>query len=397
MKILQIANKAIYPPDGGNMAILNLSKAYILNGHQVHLLTIETAKHINKIEIVPDQYRSKLNITGVPEKIHISAIKLLINFLFSSKAYIATRFYSQKFLKEILKLIKENQFDFIQLEGLYSLQYITDIRKHYQGKIIYRSHNIEYQIWSRNAIESNNLLKKLYFKNLSRRLKKLETIYLNSYDFILPITQTDANCYTHLGNKKPILVTPFGIEINQQHSNNLTLKTDQSINFIGALDWIPNQNGIIWFIKNCFPAIIKRYPDVKLKIAGRNAPAWFIKKLNHPNIDYLGQIENINDFYQIPGPFIVPLFSGSGMRVKIIEAMAYKKAIITTSLGAEGIDVTNNENIVIANSNLEFTHEVINLLSNQELQNNIGHNAFGFVKENYDFSNIAKQVLTFIQ
>lgn len=149
--------------------------------------------------------------------------------------------------------------------------------------------------------------------------------------------------------------------------------------------------------QNCFPAIIKRYPDVKLKIAGRNAPAWFIKKLNYPNIDYLGQIENINDFYQIPGPFIVPLFSGSGMRVKIIEAMAYKKAIITTSLGAEGIDVTNNENIVIANSNLEFTHEVINLLSNQELQNNIGHNAFGFVKENYDFSNIAKQVLTFIQ
>jgi glycosyltransferase involved in cell wall biosynthesis len=362
----------------------------------VHLLTIETAKHTNKIEIIPDQYRSKLNITGVPEKIHISTIKLLINFLFSSKAYIATRFYSQRFLKEILKLINENHFDFIQLEGLYSLQYINDIRKKYRGKLIYRSHNIEYQIWSRNAVETKNLLKKLYFKNLSRRLKKLEKKFLNSYDFILPISQTDASCYMQLGNQKPLLVAPFGIEINQQN-NNVTLKTDQSINFIGALDWIPNQNGIIWFIKNCFPAILKRYPDIKLKLAGRNAPAWFTKKLNHPNIDYLGQIENINDFYQLPGPFIVPLFSGSGMRVKIIEAMTYKKAIITTRLGAEGIDATNNENIVIANSNLEFIDDIIKLLSNQELQNNIGQNAFGFVKENYDFSSIAKQVLTFIQ
>ena len=396
MKILQIANKAIYPPDGGNMAILNLAKAYIINNHGVHLLNIETEKHFNKIEIIPNQYKNKLKVTGVPISKRISTLKLMLNLVFSKKAYIASRFYKKEFIKKTKDIISKNSFDFIQLEGLYSLQYIHDIRKIYPGKIIYRSHNIEYQIWNRNAKETKNILKRWYFKVLSHRLKQLEKQLLNTYDLLLPITETDAKEYKLLGNTKPIQVTPYGIDINNTSEIYTQNSNQQTINFIGALDWIPNQNGILWFIDKCFLNIIKRYPDIKFNIAGRNAPGWFINKLNKPNIDYLGEIENINDLYQIPGPFIVPLFSGSGMRVKIIEAMAYKKAIITTSIGAEGIEIKNKKNIFIANTIEEFTNAILLLLSDHKLQINIGNNAYQFVKDNYDFSNIAKKVLKHI-
>lgn len=395
MKILQIANKAIYPPDGGNLAILSLSKGYLMNGYQVHLLNMETEKHYNKQDIIPDKYKKNLTITGVSIKTSISFVKLLLNLLFSNDAYIATRFYSKEFQIKLKEIISNSEFDFIQLEGLYALQYINDIRKIYKGKIVYRSHNIEYKIWNRNANNSKNLFKKWYFKNLAKRLRNLEIKLLNQYDIILPISAIDAKEYELLGNNKPLFITPYGMEIDNISANRNTL-TKQSINYIGALDWIPNQQGILWFISECLPTIANKFPDIKFKIAGRNAPDWFINKLNHPNIDYLGEIASINEFYSLPGPFIVPLFSGSGMRVKIIEAMAYKKAIVTTSIGSEGINSINNINILISDNKISFAYSLIELLSNLNLQKQIGDNAFKFVKENYDFSNIAKQVLNFI-
>ena len=147
MNILQIANKAIYPPDGGTLAILSLAKGYIENGHQVYLLNMITHKHYNNYALIKDKYRQSLKIEGIDVNTKISPLKLLLNLFFSDKPYIAQRFISPKFKLRLESLLKSQQFDFIQFEGLYALQYIRIIKNNFNGKIIYRPHNVEYLIW----------------------------------------------------------------------------------------------------------------------------------------------------------------------------------------------------------------------------------------------------------
>lgn len=390
MNILQIANKAISPPDGGTIALLNLSKAYSSLGHRVQILNMVTEKHFNNIHKIDN-----IEIKGVKTNTKISFIKIILNLLFSKTPYNASRFYTTQFLTELEKLICSNNYDFIQIEGLYCLQYINSIRKVYKGKIVYRPHNIEYLIWERNALETTKVYKKVYFKIIAKRLKKLEQKFLNKYDYILPISEIDAKKFNEMGNKKPLLIAPFGIETKEYITD--SKKSENYIKFIGALDWIPNQNGIIWFIDNCLPIVLKQLPYVKLKIAGRNAPDWLIKKLKHPNIDFLGEIDDALELFSYHGPFIVPLFSGSGMRVKIIEAMSVRNAIVSTKIGAEGIIYTEGENILIADSEEMFANHIIQLLNDRNLLLKLGENAHNFVKDNYDFLNIAKNVLKFIQ
>lgn len=400
MNILQIANKAIYPPDGGSIAILSLTKAYIRNGHRVHLLNMITHKHYNDTKIIDSESSKHLKITGIRINTKVSFIRLISNFLFSKSPLISERFVSEKFKNALIHLLENNSFDFVQFEGLYALQYIMFIKQNFKGKVLYRPHNAEYLIWERNAFESKSILKKIYFKSLSNRLKKLEEKYLNSYDYIIPISNTDAETFNKLGNLKPSKVSPFGIDFENVIHQSLEHKSDseQFINYIGALDWIPNQKGLIWFIDNCFPIILESFPKIKLNIAGRNAPDWFIKKLNqNNNIRYVGEVTNAYEYLHNQGPVIVPLFSGSGMRVKIIESMAIKKAIVSTSIAAEGINCIHNENILIADTPGYFANSVILLLKDPDLQKEIGEKASKFVKENFDVNIIANDILNFIK
>ena len=156
MEILQIANKATFPPDGGSLAILSLARGYVKNNHQVYLLNMETPKHFNNPGLLEPEIKDKLLVHGVRVNTHLSMIKLGLNLLFSNKPYIAQRFISSKYTRALKKLISAKSFDIIQVEGLYMLQYIRIIKKNFSKKIIYRPHNIEHKIWERNAQETRS-------------------------------------------------------------------------------------------------------------------------------------------------------------------------------------------------------------------------------------------------
>jgi len=397
VNILQLANKATYPPDGGSLAILSFAKGFVKNGHRVYLLNMETYKHFNKPAIIDPEYKNEITIEGIKINTHISIFKLGLNLFFSEKPYIAQRFISKKYLKKLIAIVQSQHFDFIQIEGLYMLQYIHAIKKIFSGHIIYRPHNIEYKIWERNAIETKSFFKKIYFNILAKRLKQLELSLLNTYDYILPISPFDAEKYTELGNTKPLHIAPFGIDFKKIPTPQ-KYKYEQNIIFIGALDWIPNQNGLLWFINKCWEKILATEAKTELLIAGRNAPKRFINCLqNKPAIKFIGEVENAYDFMSTNGPLIVPLFSGSGLRVKIIEAMALRKPIISTSLGAEGIPYADKKNIIIANTDDEFVHGAIHLIQNKETQKEMGENAYHLAAANFDFAKIAKEVVNFIK
>jgi glycosyltransferase involved in cell wall biosynthesis len=383
MRILQLMNKVPWPPkDGGAIACLNMTKGFAMLGHDVTVLSMNTSKHHISLKEMPANIRSKADFRLVEVPAYINWFEAALNLLFSKLPYNAQRFISDEYSFELVKLLTEKTFDVIQLEGLYLCPYIPVIRKYSEALIAYRAHNIEYEIWERTASLSEGLRSK-YLKNLSKRIKHFEVSYLNSYDVLVPITDRDGIILDTLGNKKPRHTSQTGIDFASLVPTAKKLEFP-SLFHIGALDWAPNQEGLIWFFNHCWPKIHQENPDLKFYLAGRNAPDWFVRLIKLDGVEYLGEINDAYDFINSKAVMVVPLFSGSGMRIKIIEGMSLGKPIVTTDIGTEGIPTENGNNILIANTAEEFTEAINRLINDRGLSNRIGKNAIGFIQEKFD-------------
>lgn len=394
MRILQLMNKVPWPPkDGGAIACLNMTKGFSMLGHEVTVLSMNTSKHHVRIKDMPLDLRKKADFRLVEVPASINWFEAALNLLFSDMPYNAQRFISDEYTTELVKLLNEKKFDVIQLEGLYLCPYIPVIRQYSEARIAYRAHNIEYEIWERTAKLSEGFRSK-YLRNLSARIKKFEESYLNTYDLLIPITDRDGMILDELGNTKPRHTSQTGIDFASLVPTAKKLEFP-SLFHIGALDWAPNQEGLIWFFNLCWPVIHERHPEMKFYLAGRNAPDWFEKLIRKDGVVYLGEINDAYDFINSKAIMIVPLFSGSGMRIKIIEGMALGKPIVTTDIGTEGIPTENGKNILIANDVDQFVDAIDQLISDRELANRIGKSAIGFIQEKFDNLSQAEALIEF--
>ena len=392
MRILILCNKPPYPPkDGGAIGIFNLSRTLASMGHSVLILAMNTNKHkVQDTEVVSI---SNFSIKYVKINTDIKPLKALKNLLFSKLPYIAERFISEEYINELKKILTQNLFDVVQFEGPYLWYCIETVKGMSKSKISMKSHNIEYEIWRRSAQLEKNLLKKLYLYNLASRIEKFETSLYNRFDYIYAVTPRDKEVFLKMGVTKPILIVPTGIDPPKK--DYIPGLNNNSIFHLGALDWMPNQEGLLWFIEKIWPGVQSKYPDLKFHIAGRNAPSWLVKRFAKHNIIYHGEIEDSYDFICKAGIMIVPILSGSGMRVKIVEGMSLGKPIITTSIGAEGLDVKDGVDILIADTVEGFKAKLSLLIDDKELAITLSFNARKNALEKYNNKDIAKNVVAF--
>lgn len=394
MRILQVTNKVPYPAkDGGAIACMNLIRGFSLLGHQVTVLAMNTEKHHINVDDIPESVKDLAEFILVDVPAPISGFSAFINLVFSDQPYNAVRFISGTFKSELIKLLQKKQFDIIQLEGLYVCPYIPAIRQYSSAKIVYRAHNIEHEIWQRTAAMTKGW-RKMYIENLSKRIKRFEKYWLNSYDLLVPITERDGAILDKLGNVCPLQVSQTGIDSSVLIPNSKKLE-HPSLFHIGSLDWTPNQEGLIWFLDRCWPQLNKQFPKLKFYIAGRNAPDWFLKKMELPNVVFEGEVPDAYDFMNSKSIMVAPLFSGSGMRIKIIEGMALCKPIVTTTIGTEGISTTSGENIVIADNETDFVQAVSGLINDCEFFDKIGRNAIEYIHEKFDNLAAASALIEF--
>lgn len=395
MKILQVCSKPPYPPhDGGSMAMFNLARSLIRLECEITVLTMYTNKHMltgeSRLEFAKVMSVHSVYVDTTP---HWPA--LLGNLIFSRKPYNALRFQSKTFETTLVQVLQKEKFDIVQLEGMYLAPYIPVIRNYSAARIALRAHNVEHEIWKRIAEAEKKLYRKIYFKILANRIIRFEYKYINQYDLLVPITNRDLEQFNRMGNRRPAFVCSAGIdvvpEITTTKNTGLTMNASPigsfSLFFLGSLDWIPNQEGLLWFVSLVFPLLHKKYPELTLKIAGRNASAKFIKKMNRPGVVFVGEIADSREFMKAGNVLIAPCFSGGGMRVKIIEAMAMGKTVVTTTIGAEGLNAKHNENIIIADNIAECCEHLERLMKYPDLCQQIGQNAHDFVVEK--FNNIA--------
>lgn len=382
MKILQICSKIPFPSkDGGSIAMNILTQGLISAGNQVDVLAINTPKHFIKDEEIDLAYRTKTNYQSVYIDTSLKPIDAFLN-LFSKKSYNISRFYSKSFSDVLEQRLKNEDYDIIHLETLWVTPYVDLIRKHSRAKIVLRSQNIEYMIWDRLAEDTNNVIKRAYLKMLARRLKNYEFEVMNKFDAIVPITELDSAVYKKMGFKHSIYHVPFGIDLEKYKLNTSNLEKP-SVFHIGAMDWRPNADGIDWFLNNVWQNVVSKIPQLKLYLAGRNMPDWLMN-LNMTNVVVEGEVPDSHQFINSKSIMIVPLKSGGGMRVKIIEGMALGKTIISTQVGAEGIEYEHNHNLIIANTAEEFEKAITKCIDDVDFSDKLANNARILAETKYD-------------
>lgn len=383
--------------DGGSIASYRLSQGLINDGHQLTLLAMNTSKHFIAQELwQPIARQLNMKVIDCPVDTHVNILAATHNLLFSRLPYNAVRFYSRDFKRELEKLLVAEEFDLIFIENLYPFLYLKTIQRLSGAKIIMRAHNIEHEIWKRTA-EGSQGLKRIYLKILARRIKRLEVRFLNQYDYLAPITDRDREAFKSLGNTKPSKALPTGIITMDRKPALTPSENPAEVAHLGALDWAPNQEGILWFLTQVWPQVRAKIPTAVFHIAGRNAPAWFVKKINQPGVKYHGEINSAQDFLLHFPIHIVPLWSGSGMRIKIIEAMALGRVIITTPIGVEGIGARHQTEIIIEDHAPGFSNALINLIEKPEQLQQLSENAFNFVRDQFENSKLVKDFIRFIE
>ena len=375
--------------------ICNTARGLVNLGHEVSLVALNSKKTFHRYEYSDDDkdLLAKINYRSFDINTNVSLVDVAVN-LFSKTSFNINKYYNNEFEKLLVQELRKTSYDIIQFEGLWVSLYLNSIRKLTKAKLVYRAHNIENQIWQRVAEQKTDPFKKSYLKLHAKRIKNYELEQLNNFDGIAVFTAQDKSTLLEYGTKIPIEIIPVGINIDR-YKPDFSKTEFPSLFFLGSLDWLPNREGIEWFLENFHKDLVEGELRVRFFVAGSDIPDRFDDYEVLGKIFIQGEVDDALEFVNSKSIMIVPLLSSGGMRVKIVEGMAMQKCIISTSLGAEGINYENGTNILIANDQDEFYEAIKHCISDEEYCKQIGLNARRLIEDQHDVNKVTVKLVEF--
>jgi polysaccharide biosynthesis protein PslH len=375
--------------DGGAYSLYITAMGLISQGINMKIFAVNTPKDLVDSDQIPDEFK---RITGFEYSKVDTRIRFRSAFinLFTAESYFAERFFSKEFDSDLQRILSEEEFDIIQLEHLYLCLYLNTIRKYSKAKVILRPQNVENLVWKQICTNKTNPLTRIYLQIQTNRLRKFEVLMSGSVDGIMAISPNDFITFKNYAPNTPSANVPIGYNFSniQSVDSSKPYMSYPVFYHLGSMDWLPNIQGMKWFIKKVMPFIIRSYPQFVFRIAGKKMPLWFHRRQNG-NLIVDGEVKDSFIYQEDKSVMIVPLLAGGGLRAKIVEGMALGKTIISTSTGAEGIPFTDQKNILIANTKEEFVTQIKKCYDSKEFCQQIGLNAQILAREHYDYHKTA--------
>lgn len=364
MHILQLCPRVPYPPhDGGAIAMYEVTAGLARAGHRVTVLAANTPKHHQPADVLA-HLGPNVRLVAVDVNTNLSpwkALRNLLGFAGPNKngyriPYNVERFISLRLANRLRDLLLTGDFDVVQMEGTFVAWYAGFLTGERSANrlpaeiwftpLVLRAHNVEYTIWEMLASRADNPLKKWYLQHMAQRLKAYEQWLLHRFNAIAAITEQDAERLRGLGCPAPLVFIPAGVDLSRFQPDPAIVAKPRTLFMIGSLNWLPNLEALEWLLRDIWPTLHAELPDVELHIAGSGTPEHLLAPRTD-NVFIHGFVESAPAFMQQYELMLVPLLSGGGMRIKIIEGLALGKAILSTRLGAEGIAVRDGHDIVL--------------------------------------------------
>ena len=389
MKILFLSPTVPYPlTDGGRIRVYNLLK-HISQQYEVTLVALETqdtdAESISHIQ----QLGIHVHLVPAPSTLNSVSLKTLISAFFKRQPFTVARYNVPAYRKKIRQLLSSINFDLVHYEMLHTAQFFseTDLPR------VLAQQNVDSAIWRRLKSETIRPLYKFAYWTQQLAFHRYERVMSPKFDAITCTSEIDAAVFQEHCPEDTVKVIPNGVDITHFQPD-YEAEEPAHLIYIGSMDWYPNEDAVSFFIEEVFPKIQKEVPEVKFSIVGGNPTARIKTLAGKEGITVTGRVDEIKPYFSKATVFVVPLRIGSGTRLKILEALAMGKAVVSSTVGAEGLNLKDGEEIFIADDPKNFAAAVIQLITDSALRRSIGKNGRARVEKDYDWQNIGQKLLT---
>ena len=386
MNLLWIKSGPLFPPDtGGRKRTLGMLREISRAGHHVTYLALKPRSlEISEAETA-DSYADVKEWVDWDEAPRGSAkffFQLGINLAFSSRPYVLDKYLSRFWRERIVEAAA--QADVVVCDFLTPAPNFEGLQL--PKPVVLFQHNIESQIWKRLASTAGGGLKGWYLQSQWRRMLRWEEKFSKGFDGVITVSPEDSDfCRTHYGLQNVLGDVPTGVDVDAFRLP--SQPAGLCVGFLGSMDWMPNVEAVLRFVESILPLIRETLPEVRIKIIGRNPPS-SIRRLatTVPLIEVTGTVADVQPHVHECSVMVVPLMAGGGTRIKIFECMAMGVPVVSTAIGAEGLPVRHEREILIEDEDEGFARAVIRLLMDRSAANDLASNARALMEEKFSWT-----------
>lgn len=396
MRVLFLTSEFPYPPFAG-APLRNFGLIEGLAGkHEIWLLSFRSEFGVQPEQTPLHDLCGQIETIAPPQRTRMDRVRDLM----TGSADIARRFYHPAFSNQLRTWLQTTHFDLIQIENLEMAVYLPEIRAlQPDTPVVYDAHNAEsalqQRIYETDKQSILHLPAALYSLIQARRIGQMETSVCQQVDHVVAVSDTDGELLQSVCAGTPVTVVPNGISAHlyQQPSTQPAELQHPALVFTGKMDYRPNVDAVLWFAEEVLPLIRQDLPDAHFYIVGQSPHSRLDVLRGQAGITLTGFVPAVLPYLQAASTFVVPLRMGSGTRLKVLEAMAVGSPIVSTTIGAQGLSITDGEELILADTAREFARAVVRLQRHPEHMHTMGVKAKAFVEANYDWSVLLPRLL----
>lgn len=391
MKILQLSPQFPFPhDDGGKIGIANLTKEFSKLGHDVTFVCFSgqdvPVQHLQEAE-------KWARIIVIPHSTRNSLKRIFSAVLFNKSLYLSKHF-STSIATKLREVLKSEQFDAIQCDHSAMAPLGFFAQTFLKAPVGIRVHNVEWVIWQRYA---DNLpkfsLKRIFIQQQARLLKNAEKEFFKKADVNFAVSEKDKDRALETSPGANVVFAGLGVNTEEWTPDDSITRDPFELVLATTFAWIHNADGVEWFLKNVWPMVKQRIPQMHLTLIGKEPPAWLDSFKNH-GVSVTGYVDTVPPFVNRAAASIVPLFVGSGTRIKILEAMAMETPVVATKIAAEGIWASESEGLFVVENAEDFAVKIIELCTNPAFQKEVGKAARRYIVKNHTWEASARKMMS---
>lgn len=389
MRILWLKTELLHPVDKGGKIRTYAMLRELAREHEVTYLTLDDGQAAPDAAERAREYCTRLEripFSPAPKGSARFYAELAGNLL-SPLPYAIAKYRSAAMRRRIGELLAEEAYDVLVCDFLSPS---LNVPEGLSIPTVLFQHNVEAQIWERHAANARNPIARRYFAEQHRRMVSHERAECRRFDHVIAVSEEDATLMRERYGVRSVSAVPTGVDIAYFDPSPSAVPEPGRIVFTGSMDWLPNQDAIRWFCAEVMPEVVRRVPDARLSVVGRNPPSSLVGADGAgARVEVTGRVPDVRPYLEAASVVVVPIRIGGGTRLKIYEAMAMGRPVVSTTIGAEGLPVTHGENIVIADEPRELAAAIADLLADPARARELGERSRTWVREHFSWSAVA--------
>jgi polysaccharide biosynthesis protein PslH len=398
VRVLVVSVRPIWPPrDGGTVRTYNLARQLTRRADVVALaLDLKSGRGVRTEHSAgpPGDY----TVLGLPRS-RVAKLPILARtYLTSRRPFAPLQFQSAEFTRLIRETVARREVDILQIEGIIAAAVIPPELLHGGSRpaIVLDAMDVEHERLRRQAQVQSSPVARLFYGCEARRMRAWEQMTARRCDGILAVSDHDAETLRQMAPDVPVALAPNGADLEHYRLTDQP-RNPASMLYVGVMDYPPNRDAVQWFCADILPRIQREVPLAQLDIVGRNGDTLGGDVARARGVEAFGLVDDVQPHYAGCGVFVVPLRSGGGTRLKIAEALACGCAVVSTSIGAEGLPVTDGEHLVLADRPEDFAAAVVGLIKDPARAAELGRRGAELVRRSLGWDAVAEGVTAFYE